>query len=135
MHLHKGYLCKALPSVAEGPAYALRGGPVFNNQPTNSTKKELGENFMGPPKGFYPYFGMVFFRHHIHVLEESAGVWGLGTAKQPPPVCPPPPGSLRRPMLEPTREALVSPMTPTFSAQQPGSLYSYYTPWLSRYLY
>ena len=32
VHLYKGYLCKALPSVAEGPAYALRGGPVFNNQ-------------------------------------------------------------------------------------------------------
>ena len=34
VQLYKGYFCKALPSVAEGPAYALRGGPVFNNQPT-----------------------------------------------------------------------------------------------------
>ena len=30
VHLYKGYLCKALSSVAEDPAYALRGGPVFN---------------------------------------------------------------------------------------------------------
>ena len=37
VYLYRGYLCKALPSVAEGPAYALRGGPVFNNQPVLST--------------------------------------------------------------------------------------------------
>ena len=44
VHLYKGYLCKALPSVAEGLAYALRGGPVFNNQPTKSVKIQTTNN-------------------------------------------------------------------------------------------
>ena len=64
--------------------YAHRAGVV-----PNSTKKELGEHFMGPPKGFYPYSGMVSFRQHIRALEEGAGVYGLGAAKRPPPVRPP----------------------------------------------